>query len=144
MRLKSLVLVIIQITGIAVICMTARPVCTSYILLVIQSLSLLLLIWTWLYLHPGKFNIFPDTIKNAKLVTGGPFRWIRHPMYLSLFMYLVPLVVEYYNWWRLLVLLIFLANMVIKIFYEEKILQQKFPEYGEYMKRSKRLIPFIF
>lgn len=144
MKGKSLVLVIVQLAGIIVLCATARPVCSWIPLVVVQSVSLLLLIWTLVYLKPGKFHILPDTRKNASLVTCGPFRWIRHPMYLSLFLYLIPLVVEYYTWWRLLVLVIFTINMIIKLLYEERILRQKFPEYAAYMKHSKRLIPYIF
>ena len=127
MKIKSLILVIIQVGGIVVLCVTARPVCTKIPLILFQTASLGLIIWTLWHLRPGKFHILPDTTKSAELITGGPFQWIRHPMYLSLFLYLVPLVIEYYNWWRLLVLLIFLANMIVKLLYEEKLLQQKFP-----------------
>lgn len=144
MKIKSLVLVIIQVAGIVILCVTARPVCTKIPLIALQTASFVLIVWTMWHLRPGKFHILPDALKSTELITGGPFRWIRHPMYLSLFLYLVPLVIEYYNWWRLLVLLIFLVNMIIKLLYEEKFLQQKFPEYVSYMKRSKRLIPFIF
>jgi protein-S-isoprenylcysteine O-methyltransferase Ste14 len=136
--------VIVQIVGIVVLCATAFPVCTWPVLISIQVLSGILLIWTWFFLVPGKFHIMPDHIKSDKLITGGPFRWIRHPMYLSLMLFLVPLVIEYYNWWRLLVLIIFVVNMVIKMFFEEKALQLRFPDYASYMQHSKRVIPFIF
>jgi protein-S-isoprenylcysteine O-methyltransferase Ste14 len=144
MKIKSIILVIVQVATIVFIFLTGKAYCSNYALMVFQLLGLALLIWTWINLRPGKFNIMPDAMKKASLVTSGPFRFIRHPMYLSLFMYFLPLVIEYYTWIRLAVLLVFTANMVIKMYYEEKLLQQKFIEYADYMKHSKRLIPFIY
>jgi protein-S-isoprenylcysteine O-methyltransferase Ste14 len=144
MKIKSIILVIVQLTTIVFICVTDKAYCRNYALMAFQLLGVALLIWTWINLRPGKFHILPDAIKKARLVTSGPFRFIRHPMYLSLFLYLLPLIIEYYTWIRLVVLLIFTANMVIKMYYEEKLLQQKFNEYTDYMKRSRRVIPFIY
>jgi protein-S-isoprenylcysteine O-methyltransferase Ste14 len=144
MKVKSIILVVVQMTAIVILCATASPICDKPVLLIIQGISLALLAWTWFNLVPGKFNIVPDAKKDAKLVKTGPFRFIRHPMYLSLFIYLVPLVVNYFSWVRLSVLIIFTVNMVIKLLYEEKLLQKKFADYTDYMKHSYRLIPFIF
>jgi protein-S-isoprenylcysteine O-methyltransferase Ste14 len=144
MKFKSLVLVIIQVGTIIALFIKNPPVCDHPVLIGVQVASLLLLAWTWFNLVPGKFHIIPDAMKDARLVTTGPFRFIRHPMYLGLFLYLVPLVINYFSYLRLIILIVFLANMIIKLLYEENLLMKKFPEYATYMKRSYRLIPLIF
>jgi protein-S-isoprenylcysteine O-methyltransferase Ste14 len=144
MKIKSIILVIVQVAGIVLICVTAKPVCTRIALLAFQAAGLALLIWTMLYLQPGKFHILPDPVKSNRLVTKGPFRFIRHPMYLSLFLYLLPLIIEYFSFIRLGIFLIFVANMIIKLFYEERLMMAEYEQYAEYMKRTRRLIPYIF
>ncbi len=133
-----------QLAGIGVICFSAPPYCTWVPLLIVQALSLVLLIWTWLHLRPGKFHILPVPMKSGTLVVSGPFRLIRHPMYLCLFLYLIPLVIEHFSYWRIIVLLVWMGVMIFKLFFEEKKMQERFPEYEAYMKRSKRMLPFIF
>jgi protein-S-isoprenylcysteine O-methyltransferase Ste14 len=143
-KLISITLVTLQVACMVVLFITGRLVCDKVVLLTIQFVGVALLVWTWFNLVPGKFHIMPDTIKYAKLVTTGPFRLIRHPMYASLLIYLLPLVINYFSYLRLAVLLVFSVNMIIKLLYEEKLLKLRFPEYGSYMKRSYRLVPFIF
>jgi protein-S-isoprenylcysteine O-methyltransferase Ste14 len=144
MKAKAIILVFVQLAGIISICATAWPVCTQPALIALQIISGLLLLWTWLYLKPGRFHIMPDRVKSSELITAGPFRFIRHPMYLSLILYLLPLVIEYFNRWHCAILLVFVINMIIKMYYEEAILRNRFADYAEYMKHSKRIIPFIF
>lgn len=144
MKIKSLILVIIQVAAIVILCVTDRAFCLEIPLFSVQVASIILLIWTWIHLHPGKFHILPDVMKDAKLITTGPFRFIRHPMYLGLFLYLLPLVIEYFSYLRLAVLIIFVINMIIKMYYEEKLMLLKFPQYAEYMKHSKRIVPYIY
>lgn len=144
MKIRSLVLVIVQVTTIAALCITAPPICNMTVLLAVQAASLALLVWTWIYLSPGKFHILPETIREARLVVKGPYRFIRHPMYLSLLLYLLPLLINYFSWLRLAVLLAFLANMIIKIHYEEQHLKSRFPHYVAYMRSSYRVLPFIY
>src|SRR5659263_263910 len=45
--------------------------------------SVVLAAWTLVYNRPGNFNIRPTPKVHGVLVTTGPYRWIRHPMYTS-------------------------------------------------------------
>ena len=144
MKIISVILVIVQVATTAALCITAPPICEKPVLLVVQSISLALLVWTWFYLVPGKFHILPETIRGARLVISGPYRFIRHPMYLSLLLYLVPLLINFFSWLRLAILLVFVTNMIIKIYFEERHLKSKFPEYAEYARRTYRVLPYIY
>ena len=144
MKIWSIIMVVIQLAGITLICVTAPPYCLSPQLGIPQVLGLGLLVWTWVNLHPGKFHIMPDPLKNTRIITTGPYRFIRHPMYLCLLLWMIPLLIAYFSVFRLIVMILFTANMVIKMFYEEHLLKKRYPEYADYMKKSKRLIPFVF
>ena len=90
-----------------------------------------------------RFNIFPELLKDSKLVTSGPYRYVRHPIYTAVLMitlaYLIntPKIQNYIMW------IVLLSVLVIKLNYEEKLLLKRFPDYREYKDRTKRLIPFL-
>ena len=84
-------------------------------------------------------------IKEQQLITNGPYRFIRHPIYTGfLFMsFGTALFTEKY----LVVILpvIFLLFLGSKLTEEEKLLEKEFgDEYGRYKSKTKALIPFIW
>jgi len=95
-------------------------------------------------MRPGNFNIRPIVKPNGILITSGPYRMIRHPMYLAQVMAVVPLVWESFSYWRLAVLLLLIVVLTIKIEYEEKRLVKHFKDYIDYKKNTKKVIPFIY
>jgi len=65
-------------------------------------------------------------------------------MYIAQLIAVLPLVIDYFSWYRLAAILLLFITLLVKIKYEEKQLIAHFPEYREYMKNSSRLIPFIY
>ncbi|GAB4324763.1 MAG: isoprenylcysteine carboxylmethyltransferase family protein [Bacteroidales bacterium] len=95
-------------------------------------------------MRKSRLNIAPDPAPGSTLVTSGPYRFIRHPMYTSLILFIAPLLLEVPSETNLLLLLVFISNMILKLLYEERLLRAQFERYGEYMKRSYRLIPWLW
>lgn len=76
------------------------------------------------------------------LVTGGPYRWVRHPMYSAIFAFFVGGCVIAANW--LLVLLAVAATIVLyrRIDKEEAMMLERFGDkYRTYTRRTGRLLP---
>ena len=75
----------------------------------------------------------------------GPYRLIRHPSYTGLLITLLGLGFIYANWLSLLVLMgCSLLGLSYRIHVEEHVLKAHLGErYQEYMRRTKRLIPFV-
>ncbi len=100
--------------------------------------------WAVATMKPRNINPLPRPLRDARLVTRGPYRWIRHPMYAAVLMMTLALLLDRPTLVRLVVWLVLLADLLVKMQYEETLLARRFPEYAFYRKRTKRLIPFVY
>jgi protein-S-isoprenylcysteine O-methyltransferase Ste14 len=89
-------------------------------------------------------RVLPDVAANARLVTNGPYRFVRHPMYSAVLVMAAALVADNFSTPRLIAWLVLLADLVAKLKYEERLLAQRFPDYRDYQRRTKRLVPFLY
>jgi len=92
----------------------------------------------------GNFNLRPVVRENGQLVTAGPYHFIRHPMYAGTLWVFTGLVLNAPSPVRWVVLGVLAANLVLKIRIEENLLVQRYPEYQDYRKRTRALIPFLW
>jgi protein-S-isoprenylcysteine O-methyltransferase Ste14 len=141
---KSLLFVLIQFTCLGMIAITGPLLPANPALLVIELLGLGLGVWAVLTMRIGNFNITPDPLKNSRLVTSGPYRLIRHPMYLAILLTTLPLILYSFNPFRLTIWLILLIDLLLKLMYEESLLAVELVGYDNYIERSYRLVPYIY
>lgn len=97
----------------------------------------------WVFSTIGK-NITPtvETRENHELVTNGPYRWVRHPLYSVGISFFISLSVLAANWLMGLASLLVLAMLLVRLPKEEAKLIERFGnEYREYMKRTGRFFP---
>ena len=85
------------------------------------------------------FGVLPDV---RGLVTRGPYRLVRHPLYLGELTAALGIVVGAQRWAPALAAwLVCLGLQLVRTKYEERSLRAEFPEYAPYAARTKRLIP---
>ena len=83
--------------------------------------------------------------ETQTLVTNGPYRYVRNPIYLGSFLFIVSIALVAANWLILLPAIILIILVYLQIKNEEAMLIDRFgDEYREYMKRTPRLIPRLF
>ena len=106
----------------------------------------LILRW-WAIITLGRFFTVDVTIeKDHELVERGPFHGVRHPSYSGVLLAFVGLALSLRSWAALLVILLpigaaFIHRMNVE---EEALLRALGPRYADYMKRTKRLVPFVY
>jgi protein-S-isoprenylcysteine O-methyltransferase Ste14 len=105
--------------------------------------SLLLAGWAIKVMRLGHFNILPTIKSGAILITHGPYRYIRHPMYASLLLGGLGLLLISCSWLRLVTFLALWLVLYCKLRIEEKLLADHFPDYSLYQKRSRMLFPWF-
>jgi protein-S-isoprenylcysteine O-methyltransferase Ste14 len=106
----------------------------------------LILRW-WAIITLGRFFTVDVTIeKDHELVERGPFRIVRHPSYTGVLLAFLGLGLSLRNWAALLVILIPIgAAFIHRMNVEEKVLSCALDSrYTNYIKRTKRLVPFVY
>jgi len=79
-----------------------------------------------------------------RLVTRGPYALVRHPLYLGEMVAVAGVALQYLSAGALLLLGLVWAFLLWRMKYEEHVLFQSFPEYGDYMARTARLVPGVY
>lgn len=87
------------------------------------------------------FSVMPEA---RRLVTGGPFAWMRHPVYFGEEVALIGIMLQFQQPWSLMLILVQAAFQVGRMTYEERILSETFPDYVPYRARTARLIPGVY
>jgi protein-S-isoprenylcysteine O-methyltransferase Ste14 len=141
---KSYLLVAIQMAMLLLIALTGPWIARQPLWLLLEVLGLGLGIWAIGAMRLGNFNIVPDIKPASRLVRRGPYGWIRHPMYTALLLVALALVLEAFSLLRLLLWLILLADLLVKLHYEEALLTAHFADYAAYQQRTHRLLPGIY
>ncbi|TFE02482.1 isoprenylcysteine carboxylmethyltransferase family protein [Jeotgalibacillus sp. R-1-5s-1] len=101
----------------------------------------------WGILHlKAQFTRHVTVREGDRIVSSGPYRKLRHPLYTGLFLIGIGMTLFFMS----LIAAAFgsvalLFTLLYRIQYEEKLLISQFgPEYQEWMKSRYRLIPFIY
>src|SRR6478609_3605208 len=106
----------------------------------------LILRW-WAIITLGRFFTVDVAIeKDHELVERGPFRVVRHPSYTGVLLAFVGLGLTLDNWAALLVILLPIgAAFIHRMNVEENALSGALgSQYTDYMRRTKRLVPFVY
>lgn len=81
------------------------------------------------------FSIMPEA---RLLVTGGPYAWARHPLYVMEFVTLLGTAIQFIQPWAALLAIGVVVLQVLRTICEERVLSDAYPEYASYQARVKR------
>lgn len=87
------------------------------------------------------FSIMPEA---RELVTSGPYRFVRHPLYLAEQVATLGNVMQFLSVWTALLVVVQILFQLRRISNEETLLAKVFPDYAAYRQRTARVIPGIF
>lgn len=99
-------------------------------------------VWARRSFHAGQFSVTAEP-KDGPLLSTGPYRWIRHPMYASALLLLWATILGHFSLLSGLTGLIVTGAIALRIVAEEQFLRTSFPDYVEYAHKTKRLVPFL-
>jgi protein-S-isoprenylcysteine O-methyltransferase Ste14 len=143
LKTVSLLGLLVMIAALVGLFMSGRLFSHQPVAIALQVMAVALMVWARLTFGRRSFHASADPTAGG-LVTTGPYRYIRHPIYTALCLFGGVGIVAH---WSLksaaLGALLFLGGLV-RMLCEERLVKQSYPEYLEYSKATKRMIPYVF
>jgi protein-S-isoprenylcysteine O-methyltransferase Ste14 len=109
----------------------------------IQVCAAGLMIWARLTFGIRSFNATANATEG-KLVTNGPYHWLRHPIYASLIYFSTASIISFPSIHTVIAVCLIIVGLVARMLLEEKSLLVTYDSYADYSKKTKRIIPFVF
>ena len=101
------------------------------------------MIWARMTFGHRSFHASADPTEGG-LVTTGPYRFIRHPIYTAACLFGWAGAVS--NWSAPAAVLgaMMTVGAIVRMLCEERLVVERYPEYREYARTTRRMVPFIF
>ena len=122
---------------------TGNLVSSSGLVIAVQAGAFLLLLWARLAFGRRSFHVVANPTAGG-LVTSGPYRFIRHPIYTAMAIFSGAGAVAHLSWSGGLLFGLLVGCALLRIFCEEALVTARYPEYRQYAATTWRMIPYIF
>ena len=111
----------------------------------VALIALGVIVALWAALKLGRaLTPFPKPVAHGRLCREGPYRWVRHPIYAGVLL----IAAGWAAWWQsapaALLLPFVFAFFAFKARAEERWLLAAWPEYRDYAKGNKAIVPFLY
>lgn len=143
MKLLSRISFPVLLLGLVFLAVRGSLFSRSPIVIALQLLALALNGSARFAFPAGQFRVTADPGPGA-MVRRGPYRLIRHPMYTGALVFLWAGIVAHWSTVPIVVGLVVTTLGAIRVVEEERLLRDRFPDYPEYARSTKRVIPFVF
>jgi protein-S-isoprenylcysteine O-methyltransferase Ste14 len=77
------------------------------------------------------------------LVTTGPYRFVRHPIYAGLTLIIWAGVLTHGRMLDWILAGVITVGTFVRLIAEERLVTMRYPEYADYARRTRRLVPFV-
>ena len=109
----------------------------------IQGAAVLLMVFARITFGRRSFHAAANPTAGG-LVTSGPYAVLRHPIYAAVIYFAWTAVADHPSWINAGGAALITAGGVARMLIEERLLTERYPEYREYMRRTRRVVPYVF
>ena len=118
-KLYSYTLVTLQFLLIGGLLMSGTSIFSNFLALFIFIGGALMGVYALIYNNLKNINIIPEIKEDAVLITTGAYTYIRHPMYFSVLMMMLGVVIVDVNIVSMGLYLLLIITLLLKVHYEE-------------------------
>lgn len=142
-KLYSYILVFMQFVFIVSLLVINESIFNNILSLIISSSGFLFGVYAIYCNSLSNFNIIPEIKDEAVLIKSGAYKYVRHPMYFSVFLMMFGVIVTNISYINLILYVLLILTLFLKAKKEEKLWLIRLKEYKEYQNKTKMFIPFI-
>ena len=133
---------LVAIAAIITLGLTGNLFSASPFVIAAQVLAVGLSVWARRSFPDGTFRVTAAP-GGESIITRGPYRMIRHPMYAAVLIFIWAAVLSHRSLLTVLIGIVVTSVIVARVIAEEKLLRAHYPDYREYTKSTRALIPYI-
>ena len=133
----------VVILAAAILLVRGELLSTSLPVLVLQVVAVALVLSARFAFRSQGFNVTAHP-GEGPLVFRGPYRFIRHPMYAGVLLFIWAGILGNLNLISALMGLVLLMFVLLRVSAEEHLLRARYADYEEYARHTKRLVPFLY
>jgi protein-S-isoprenylcysteine O-methyltransferase Ste14 len=115
----------------------------SPLVIVAQVGALLLMVWARVTFGRRSFHFTADPTEGG-LVTTGPYRYIRHPIYAGACLFTVAGAAAHGSCSTAALCGLVLGGALVRLRCEEVLVAARYPDYAAYAAKTRRMIPYVF
>ena len=142
-RPLSVVAFALMVVGIVGLLETGSLFSRSPFVIATQGLAIALMVWARLAFGTRSFHAAADPTSGG-LVTSGPYRFIRHPIYTAASLFAWAGVAAHPSVISMLFGACVLTGGILRMLLEERLVAATYPEYRQYAATTKRMVPYLF
>jgi protein-S-isoprenylcysteine O-methyltransferase Ste14 len=143
LKMLSIFGLLVMAAALVGLYLTGSLISLNPITIALQVAAVALLAWARLTFGGRSFHAAANPTAGG-LVTTGPYRYIRHPIYTAACLFGWGGIIAHWSLLSVALGVVLLAGGFVRMLCEEKLVKQSYPEYLEYAKVTKRMIPYVF
>lgn len=133
----------IMVAGLAMLLTQRLVLSPSVSVIVLQLAAVALMVWARLTFGRRSFHATASPTRGG-IVRTGPYRWLRHPIYTAATLFGWACWLGHPSWFSASMAGLMTAGAVLRMLVEESLLVARYPEYADYARTTRRMVPFLF
>jgi protein-S-isoprenylcysteine O-methyltransferase Ste14 len=140
--LTSALPLLVVIVSIVVLGATGNLFASSPFVIAVQVGAVALSVWARRSFPKDAFGV-TATPRSGSIIRNGPYRFVRHPMHSAALLFIWTAVVSHLSVLTLGIGLVVSTVVITRTVVEERLLRARYPEYNDYVRSTKALVPYV-
>ena len=131
-----------MVAGLTWLMLRHEILARSWLGIAIQAPAILLMVTARLTFGRRSFHAAANPTAGG-LVTTGPYRFWRHPIYAAVLYFMWAAALDYHSAPAMSAAMLVTVGSAVRMYAEETLLVTAYPDYAAYSARTARVIPFV-
>jgi protein-S-isoprenylcysteine O-methyltransferase Ste14 len=141
-RLITRFALVAVIAALLTLAATGNLFSASPLVIATQIVGVSLSLWARRSFPAGAFRVAATPAADV-IIRRGPYRFIRHPMYAAVLLFVWAAILSHVSALTLMIGVVLTCIVATRIVLEERVLGERYSDYADYVRTTKAVVPFL-